>query len=371
MIRTRLCDLLGIKHPIIQAGMGPFGTNKLCVAVANSGALGLISSSALETASAPGEGYDQFRRTFEPGMEGRCPAETLKNIFRHTLERTETSKGIFGLNALVSAEILEGARDVIKATIEVRQEDPRMRDRLKVIVTSAGNPTPWADLIKPSGVKWFHVVPSVKAAKKAVEAGCDGIIASGHEGGFHTAWEPVHSMVLLPAVAETFPDLPVLGAGGFCDGKTLAAALALGADGVQMGTRFLCTLESDFVGLWKNRILKAGDRGTLVARGLVGPARYVKSPFAIEVAEMTATHSPGVFTGRPDDMSTVPVELLLKERDGFMASYAENPDENKALTAGGECAQRITDMPRVEDLIGRIVREAEDILNTLPSKVST
>jgi NAD(P)H-dependent flavin oxidoreductase YrpB (nitropropane dioxygenase family) len=371
MIRTRLCDLLGIKHPIIQAGMGPFGTNRLCVAVSNSGAVGLISSSALESVSAAGEGYNQFRRTFEPGMEGSCPAETLKNIFRHTLERTEKSKGIFGLNALVSAEILDGARDVIKATLEVREEDPRMRDRLKVIVTSAGNPAPWADLIKPSGVKWFHVVPSVKGAKKAVEVGCDGVIASGHEGGFHTAWEPVHSMVLLPAVAEAFPDLPVVGAGGFCDGKTLAAALALGADGVQMGTRFLCTLESDFVVLWKNRILKAGDRGTLVARGLVGPARYVKSPFAIEVAEMTATHSPGVFTGRPDDMSTVPVELLLKERDGFNASYAENPDENRALTAGGECAQRITDMPRVEDLIGRIVKDAEDILNTLPSKVTT
>jgi len=349
--------------------MGPFGTNRLAIAVANAGAVGLISSSALEAKELAADGYNQFKRTFEPGMEVESAAETLKNIFRHTLKQTEKTKGIFGLNVLVSAEILEGAGKMIKATIEVREEGPEMKERLKVIVTSAGNPTPWTELIKPSGVKWFHVVPSIKAARKAVEAGCDGIIASGHEGGFHTAWEPIHSMVLLPAVADAFPDVPVAGAGGFCDGKTLAAALVLGGAGVQMGTRFLCTQEADFVELWKNRILKAGDRGTQVARGIVGPARYVKSPFSMEMAEMTAKHSPGVYTGRPDDMSTLPPELLLKEMEGFAAAYAEEPDEAKALTAGGECAQRINDMPKVEELIERTVKEAEEILKTIPAKV--
>lgn len=369
MIKTKLCELLGIKYPIIQAGMGPFGTNRLAIAVANAGALGLISSSALEAKELAADGYSQFRRTFEPGMEVDSAAETLKNIFRHTLKQTEKTKGIFGLNVLVSAEILEGAGKMIKATIEVREEGPEMKERLKVIVTSAGNPTPWTELIKPSGVKWFHVVPSIKAARKAVEAGCAGIIASGHEGGFHTAWEPIHSMVLLPAVADAFPDVPVVGAGGFCDGKTLAAALVLGGAGVQMGTRFLCTQESDFMELWKNRILKAGDRGTQVARGIVGPARYVKSPFSMEMAEMTAKHSPGVYTGQPDDMSTISPELLLKEMEGFAAAYAEEPDETKALTAGGECAQRINDMPKVEELIEKTAKEAEEILKTIPSKV--
>jgi enoyl-[acyl-carrier protein] reductase II len=244
-----------------------------------------------------------------------------------------------------------------------------MRERLKVMVTSAGNPARFAGLIKPSGMKWFHVVPSVKGAQKAVEAGCDGIIASGHEGGFHTAWEPIHSMILLPAVAEAFPEMPVVGAGGFCDGKTLAAALVLGGVGIQMGTRFLCTQESDFGMFWKNRILNAGDRGTQVARGLVGPARFIKSAYSTEVAEMTAQFSPGVYTGRPDDFSTVNRELLLKEHHGFEASYQENPDESKALTAGGECAQRVSDMPKVEELIQRITREARKILETTPSKV--
>jgi len=369
MIRTALCELLGIQHPIIQAGMGPFGTNRLAIAVANAGALGLISGSALESKDVSPDGYQQFRKTFEPGMEADSAADTLKNIFRHTLKQTAESKSVFGLNVLVSAEILQGAGDMIQATLEVREEDPEMKERLKVIVTSAGNPTRWTDIIKPSGVKWFHVVPSIKGAEKAVEAGCDAVIASGHEGGFHTAWEPIHSMVLLPAVTEAFPDTPVVGAGGFCDGKTLAAALVLGAAGVQMGTRFLCTQESDFVPFWKNRILNAGDRGTQVARGLVGPARFIKSPYSREVAEMTAEYSPGVYTGRPDDISTIKRELLIKEHDGFQASYTESPDESKALTAGGECAQRISDMPTVEELITRITEQAREILETTPSRV--
>jgi enoyl-[acyl-carrier protein] reductase II len=369
VICTKLCELIGIQHPIIQAGMGPFGTNRLAIAVANAGALGLISGAALETKDVSSAGYEQFRKTFEPGLEAESASETLKNIFRHTLERTRVSQGIFGLNILVSAEVLAGAEKMIQATLEVREEDPEMKERLRVIVTSAGNPARWSDLIKPSGMRWLHVVPSVKGARKAVEAGCDGVIASGHEGGFHTAWEPIHSMVLLPAVVEAFPDVPVVGAGGFCDGKTLAAALMLGGVGVQMGTRFLCTRESDFADFWKQRILAAGDRGTQVARGLVGPARYVKSPFSQEVAELTTRHSPGVYTGRPDDIASVKPELLFKEHQGFQASYTEEPEESEALTAGGECAQRIDDMPSVRELIERTTAEAEAALRDVPSSV--
>jgi len=121
MIKTKLCELLGIKYPIIQAGMGPFGTNKLAIAVANTGALGLISSSALESSNVfNDDGYNQFKKTFEPGLEGESVEETLKNIFRHTLKQTKKSNGIFGLNTLVSAELMEGAGKMIKATIEVR-----------------------------------------------------------------------------------------------------------------------------------------------------------------------------------------------------------------------------------------------------------
>jgi enoyl-[acyl-carrier protein] reductase II len=134
-----------------------------------------------------------------------------------------------------------------------------MRERLRVVITSAGDPLPWTETIKPLGVKWFHVVPSVRHAKRCERAGVDAIVASGHEGGMHIAWEPVHTMVLLPAVVKAV-NIPVIGAGGFCDGASLVAALALGAVGVQMGTRFLATKESDFTQMHKDYIVKCGER---------------------------------------------------------------------------------------------------------------
>ena len=214
----------------------------------------------------------------------------------------------------------------------------------------------------------MHVVPSVKGALRCQKAGVDGVIASGHEGGFHTAWEPVHSMVLLPAVVDALANSPtrVVAAGGFCDGRTLVAALVLGASGIQMGTRFLATQESDFHPLWKQGVVKAGDRGTLVARGFVGPARWLKTPASLRHQENTLKMSPGVFLGRPDDYRTVPKELLDNEHEAMNAVYAG--DESRALFAGGECAQRIDDLPLVEDLVRRIVREAEEALAALPGK---
>ena len=168
---------------------------------------------------------------------------------------------------------------MIDTAIRVREENPDMKKHFKVIFTSAGDPVGWKDKIKGAGFTWMHVVPSVKGALRCKKAGVDVIVASGHEGGFHTSWEPVHSMILLPAVVEAVSDENTLvcGAGGFCDGKTLAAALALGADGAQMGTRFLATQESDFHQIWKEGVVAAGDRGTLVARGFVGPARWLKN----------------------------------------------------------------------------------------------
>jgi len=159
----------------------------------------------------------------------------------------------------------------------------------------------------------------------------------------------------------------VVGAGGFCDGRTLIAALTLGASGAQMGTRFLATQESDFHPMWKEGVVKAGDRGTLVARGFVGPARWLKTPVSLKHQENTLKMSPGVFLGRPDDYSTVPQELILSEIAAMNAVYAG--DESKALLAGGECAQRINDLPTVEELVKSIAREAEEVLAKLPRRL--
>jgi enoyl-[acyl-carrier protein] reductase II len=358
MVKTELCDWLGIQYPIIQAGMGPFGTNKLSIAAANAGVLGLVSSSGIASRDTHPGIYKHFVET-----GGACVDDdqktVLRKIFRQTLEATREKRGIFGVNMLVSEEMKEWAALTLDTMIEVRAEDPEMRDRFRVLVTSAGDPLPWTAKVKKEGLLWMHVVPSVKGALRCQKAGVDCVVASGHEGGFHTAWEPVHSMVLLPSVVDALAgsSIRVVGAGGFCDGRTLVAALVLGASGIQMGTRFLATLESDFHPLWKQGVVKAGDRGTLVARGFVGPARWIKTPVSLKHQENTLKMSPGVFLGRPDDYTTVPKELLDREHEAMNAVYAG--DETRALFAGGECAQRIDDLPTVDELVQRVVREAD------------
>lgn len=365
MIKTELCSFLGIKYPIIQAGMGPFGTNMLCIATANAGVLGLISSSGIATRERQPGIYHYFAQTGGASLDDDSKT-VLKKIFRQTLEGTGEKKGIFGINVMVSAEMKDWAELIIDTMIEAREENPEMKDRFRVLVTSAGDPLPWTKKVKKTDLRWIHVIPSVKGALRCQKAGVDVVVASGHEGGFHTSWEPVHSMILLPAVVDAMSGskIQVVGAGGFCDGKTLVAALVLGASGAQMGTRFLATKESDFHPMWKDGVVKAGDRGTLVARGFVGPARWLKTPVSQKHQENTLKMSPGVFLGRPDDYSTVPQELIQSEIAAMNAVYAG--DESKALLAGGECAQRISDLPSVEDLVKRITEEAGEVIAKLP-----
>jgi len=354
MIRTELCDLIGTRHPIVQAGMGPYSTNRLAVAAARAGALGIVSTSGLVL----GMLYPQLRELVAEGEQGTT-YEVLKKVLTRAVKAVSDSQGVLGINCLVSAEMVPAAGELLQAAIDAGKESREDGGRLGVIITSAGDPMPWAEMIKPSGLKWLHVVPSVRHAQRAERAGVDAVIASGHEGGYHVAWEPVHTMVLLPAVVKAVK-VPVIGAGGFCDGATLAAALALGAVGVQMGTRFLATKESDFVDVWKNQILKSGDRDTIVARGLVGPARYLRNEASRGLAEITVSRTPGLFLGQPDEMTGIDPDVLRAETEGLEATFAG--DEARALVTGGEVAGRIDDIRPVGELIEETVREAEEII---------
>lgn len=365
MLRTRLTEMLGIKHPIIQAGMGPFSNNNLCVASANAGVLGLLSTSGLFNREASPLLYEAFVKSGEASMDDDM-AGVLETVLKRTYRLTKDRGGIFGINTLVSAEVLDLAKIVIDTAIRVNEENPEMKNHFKVIFTSAGDPVPWRDKIKGAGFTWLHVVPSVKGALRCKKAGVDCIVASGHEGGFHIAWEPVHSMVLLPSVVDALAGSGILvaGAGGFCDGKTLAAALALGADGAQMGTRFLATRESDFHQIWKEQVVLTEDRGTLVARGMVGPARWLKTSSSREHQKETLMKAPGVYLDTPDDFTNIPMDLIKSEREAINA-VCRGEREN-ALMAGGECAQRVTDLPAVQDLVAGIIDEATDIVKGFP-----
>jgi NAD(P)H-dependent flavin oxidoreductase YrpB (nitropropane dioxygenase family) len=370
MIKSRLCDMIGIKYPIIQAGMGPFSNNNLCVASANAGVLGLLSTSGLFNKDDQPWIYNAFVETAEANREDDM-ATALEKLLKRTYRLVKDKGGIFGINVMVSAELIQYSHIMIDTAIRVREENPDMKKHFKIIFTSAGDPVGWKDKIKGAGFTWMHVVPSVKGALRCKKAGVDVIVASGHEGGFHTSWEPVHSMILLPAVVDAVSDEKtlVVGAGGYCDGKTLAAALVLGADGAQMGTRFLATQESDFHQIWKEGVVAAQDRGTLVARGFVGPARWLKTPRSDEHARNTLKKSPGVFLGTPDDYNTMDMSLIQFEIESIKATYEGNRE--KALMAAGEVAQRINDMPKVNDMVQIIVKDAEDILRNVQKKYLT
>lgn len=370
MLRTKLTAMLGIKHPIIQAGMGPFSNNNLCVATSNAGILGLLSTSGLFNKTETPWIYNAFVDSGEASPDDDM-AGVLTSVLKRTYRLTKDKGGVFGINVMVSAELVHLSTVLIDTAITVVKENPAMKNHFKVIFTSAGDPVPWRDKIKNAGFTWLHVVPSVKGALRCQKAGVDCIVASGHEGGFHTAWEPVHSMTLLPAVVDALAgsNIPVVGAGGFCDGKTLAAALTLGAAGAQMGTRFLATQESDFHQLWKEQVVKTSDRGTLVARGMVGPARWLKTATSLVHQKNTLLKSPSIYLDTPDDYSTAATQdLITYEREGIKAVCTG--DRERALMAGGECAQRVSDLPKVQDLVDRIMKEATAVLKNAPNYVT-
>jgi NAD(P)H-dependent flavin oxidoreductase YrpB (nitropropane dioxygenase family) len=357
-IHTELCDIVGIKHPILQGGMGPYKTEDLAIAVANAGALGIISCIGMAATLIPEAAPIDAQRLF--GSDP--PAIILQKSIESVTKQTRSSGGVFGVNVPVASEFILASKMFIEQTIESCRADSDTERALRVVVTSAGNPKPWS-VLKDEGFIWVHVTPSVYHAKKAEAAGADVIVASGHEGGAHVSWDPVHSMVLVPAVAKAVKT-PVVGAGGFCDGATLAAALCMGAVGVQMGTRFIATKESDFEPMWKQAILNREERQTLVGRGLFGPMRFLRNRRAEDIVEQTLKDLPHFYLGEPLDSNE---KILKLEQTGF--DDLLDKKEDTALMFGGEVAGRIGNLPTAAELIEQIIDEASEILENAPKHV--
>ena len=357
-LHTELCDLLGIQIPILQGGMGPYKTEDLAIAVSNAGALGVISSIGMAATLLPEAAPVDAKRLFGDDP----PMILLQKSMEAVAKGTKSSKGIFGVNVPVAAEFLLASKMFVEQVIEARETNSDIERQLRVLITSAGNPSPWAE-VKKHGLLWIHVVPSVYHAKKAERAGADVIVASGHEGGAHVSWDPVHSMVLVPAVVKAVKT-PVVGAGGFSDGASLAAALCLGAVGIQMGTWFIATQEADFEPIWKDAIISHEERQTLVGRGLFGPMRFLRNQRAEMLVEQTLSDVPRFFLGDPVESNEAILEL---EQTGFV-DLLDRKSET-ALMFGGEVTGRISDLPTVANLISQIVKDTKQVLHELPSQV--
>lgn len=241
---TRITRLFDIRYPIIQAGMVWTAGYKLAVAVSEAGGLGLIGA-------------------------GSMSPELLREHIGKAKSRTPKP---FGVNIpLMRGDVAE----LIRVTVE---------EGVKIVFTSSGHPMKYTGQLKQAGCIVVHVIAAVKHARKAVSAGCDAVVAEGFEAGGHNGVDEITTLALVPQVVDA-AEVPVIAAGGIADGRGMAAALALGAEAVQVGTRFAVTVESSAHDNYKKAVIDAGDGDTVLTLKKVTPVRLVKTPFAMKALE--------------------------------------------------------------------------------------
>jgi len=318
MKKTRLCNLLGIEYPIIQGGMVWIANAELAAAVSNAGGLGLIS---------PLVGLDET---------GDQIAGLKKQIRK---ARSLTSKP-FGVNLPLQNPL---AAELVEAVID---------EKVGIIVTAAGNPATYTGRLKEAGITVFHVVASVKHALGAEKRGVDGVIAEGYEAGGHNGMDELPTFVLIPQVADAVK-IPVVAAGGIADARGVVAALALGADGVQMGTRFVATTECIAHPHFKEAIVKADDTSTVITGRKIGPTRILKNSVAEKLLEMEAK-------GASAEEMIAYVGLESRSRAGEL--------EGDMITGEAYCgavAGMITQVQNVSEVIRGIVDDFDKVIGTL------
>lgn len=239
---NRVCELFNIKYPIIQGGMIWCSGWELAAAVSNAGGLGLIGA-------------------------GSMKPDVLKEHIRKCKLATDKP---FGVNIPL---LYHGNEEVFNMIIA---------EGVKIVFTSAGNPAKWTSFLKQNGLKVVHVVANVKSALKCEEAGVDAIVAEGFEAGGHNGREETTTIVLIPLIRQKV-DLPLIAAGGIATGRGMLAALALGADAVQIGSRFAASVESSAHNNFKQRIIETEDGGTMLSLKKLVPVRLIKNKFFNEV----------------------------------------------------------------------------------------
>lgn len=307
-IRNRITEMLGVELPIVQAPMGWIARATLASAVSNAGAMGIIETSSGEL-------------------------DAIRDEIRKMRDLTDKP---FGVNI---AQAFVRDPSIVDFVID---------NGVHFVTTSAGNPEKYTSQLKEAGLTVFHVVPTLAGAKKAVAAGVDGLIVEGGEGGGFKNPRPVSSMVLLPLVASCV-DVPIIAAGGMLDGRTMAAAFALGAEGIQMGTRMVSSAESPVHENWKKTIVGAAETDTILLNEHTSPALRV-----------LATETTMGFQG---DSSRNAMELAA----GIQKLYFGG-DMNASIALTGQVAGRIDAVRPVADIVQECVSECEAILANLASQ---
>ncbi len=308
-IHNRITQMLGVQYPIVQAPMGWIARAQLASAVSNAGGMGIIETSSGQ--------LDEVR-------------EEVKKM-RGLTDRP------FGVNI---AQAFVRDPDIVSFVID---------QGVKFVTTSAGDPQKYCAALKEAGLTVFHVVPSLKAALRAVEAGVDGLVVEGGEGGGFKNPREVASMVLLPLVCEKV-NVPVIAAGGMVDGRTMAAAFALGAEGIQMGTRMVSAAESPVHANWKNAILSAQETDTVFLNRF-GPGPALRA---------LRTEKTGKFEKEP------PENVMGEFRHALDLYFGGDMEASIALS--GQVAGRIDSIKPVKQVIDETIAEFEDTVAAMARK---
>jgi len=303
-IRTRVSELLGVDYPIIQAPMGWIARSQLASAVSNAGGLGIIETSSGEL-------------------------DNVRDEIRRMRDLTDKPFGVNIAQAFV--------RDPGIVDFVVAQE-------VRFVTTSAGDPTKYTAQLKGAGLTVFHVVPTLAAALKAIAAGVDGLVVEGGEGGGFKNPRDVATMVLLPLVASKV-DVPIVAAGGIIDGRGMAAAFALGAEGVQMGTRMVSATESPVHANWKQAIVDAAETDTVFLNRFGRPGlRALRTGLTTEL----------------ERQDQVDLSVMGRALDLYFGG-----DMEASIALTGQVAGRIESIQPVADIIADTVREFRERVGIL------
>lgn len=313
MIKSRICEILGIKYPIFQGGMAWVADASLAAAVSNAGGLGLISAINAGT-------------------------EAVRNEIRKC--KTLTDKP-FGVNIMLQAP---NAEEIAQMVVE---------EGVKIVTTGAGSPAKYMPLWKENGIKVIPVIASIAHAIKMQAAGADAIVAEGAESGGHIG--ELHTMPLIPQIVDAVT-IPVIAAGGICDGRGAAAAFMLGADAVQVGTRFISATECNAHPNYKEKIVKATDISTIVTGKSLGhPVRSLKTPFSRNFSKMESDPS-------------VKQEDILAFGSGALRKAVQEGDINGSYMAG-ECAGLVKNIESAASIIEDIILGAEKVMKETAKRI--
>ena len=338
-IANRYTRLVGIEHPVVQEGLGPFRTPKLAAAVSMAGGLGTVSMPGMPVDLEVGA------RTFREHIE-ECAALTDRPF------AVNIPVGVDG-----NGTVLPFTDIYIRTVLDARKVDSSLAEKLTVMTTSAGFPGDYISMIKDAGMIHQHKVGSTRQAVKAAEAGVDVVIAAGFEMGGHAPSKAVHTFVLIPSITEAV-DIPVLLTGGARDARGLAAALAMGADGVAMGTRFITSTDNyEWHPAYIQAILDAKEGDDVAFDGVYGPCRGLRN-----AASQKLSRDQGGVEGEVVDA----VELTRWKIESMQRAQTDG-DVIDGLVLTGQVASAIDTIIEVSEFVPRIAAEAADIIRGLSS----